>query len=127
MIAIVGEIQRFVRTCGRAMRTNEHVLTPGLDEVAVFVENDHRVRPSIEDIHVVVCVSYYTCDLTPLVAIGNRLPIHGNFILKLATAQLYCGAHTALLFGSISLRIDIRLSAFDNRRPDYIIKTPWLE
>jgi hypothetical protein len=56
MVAVVGEPDRAVRRHEHAMRTQEHTLAPGAQQVAAAVEHAHRMFAAVEGIDVVVLV-----------------------------------------------------------------------
>ena len=57
VVAVVRTKHRPVRRHRDPVRSWEYALAPGLDEIAVLVEHDHRVLAPVERVHVVVIVT----------------------------------------------------------------------
>ena len=69
VVAVVGQEYRPVGRHGDPVRAGEHPLAPGLDEVAILVEHDHRVLAPIERVHVVVSVAAHGSHLSERIAV----------------------------------------------------------
>ncbi len=72
VIAIVGEVDRVVRREVQPMRMLEDALAPGAQDIAVAVENDHRMVAAVKRIDIVVAIDAYRGDIV-------QAPIRGPF------------------------------------------------
>ena len=63
VVAVIGAIQRLVRADMQPVRPVEQVFAPGIQQVAVAVEHDHRVLAAIEDIDPVLRVDRHRRDI----------------------------------------------------------------
>src|SRR5437867_7807429 len=91
--AIIHAVHHIVRTNMDTMRPGaEHALTPGAQEVAIAVKDDHRVLATIEDVDIVLGVHCRASHIDELPAGWELFPIfHG---LKEQHATTDDGGHS---------------------------------
>lgn len=76
MTRVLDDVDEAVRTDVDSVGAAAvEALAPGLEEVAVLVELQHRVRPAHEDVDVVVAVDGDSGDLVELVALWDFRPV----------------------------------------------------
>ena len=71
----------------QAVRTVEYPFTPGAQEAAVAIEDDHRVRTAIEHVDIVVAIDADRTHVAVPPAGGQLPPALGNLIAKRAFTQ----------------------------------------
>ena len=85
--AVVGEVERLVRADMDAVGARIFSLTPGPQEIALAVEDDHRVLAAVEHIDLVLAVDRYGRDIAKLPSVGQLRPVLDDPITVLAAAQ----------------------------------------
>src|SRR2546430_2761435 len=88
MAAIVGQVDRGVEADVDTVRPRVLPLAPGAQEIALAVENHHRVVAAIEGVDVVVSVDPDRGDLFERPAVGQFRPILYDAVLEIAAADL---------------------------------------
>ena len=83
VVAVVRAVQGVVRPGGDPVSTAENSFSPRLDEIAVLVEDDHRVVAPAEDVHVVLGVSHDAGHLPPADSGRRLLPAYNHFVREL--------------------------------------------
>ena len=83
MVAVVGAEDVAVGRHGNAVGAGKDALAPGLKEVAVLVEHNHRVVAAIEGVHVVVGVATHGGHLPEGITGGQLAPALLNFVGEL--------------------------------------------
>src|SRR5207253_672879 len=71
----------------KAMRAMEQALAPALDEVAVAVQDDHRMGAAVEHVDAIPAVDGDGGDILEVPAVRQRRPILDHAITMLARAQ----------------------------------------
>ena len=85
--AVVGEVERLVRADMDAVGARILSLTPGPQEIALAVEDDHRVLAAVEHIDLVPAVHRYGRDIAKLPAVGQLRPVLDDPVTVFAAAQ----------------------------------------
>jgi hypothetical protein len=94
MAAIVGQEHCVVGSHMDVVGPRILAFAPGMQEIALAAEDDHRVLAAIEDIDVVVAVDPDPADLFEGPAIGQFRPVGTDAVSELATSD----DHRQLLF-----------------------------
>ena len=87
VVAVVRTVQGVVRPGSDPVSTAEHTLSPRLDEVAVLVEDDHRVVAPAEDVHVVLGVGDDARHFPPADPGRRLLPADNHFVRELPASE----------------------------------------
>jgi hypothetical protein len=66
---------------------HEHAFAPGVQELAVLVEDDHGMGAAIEDVHAVFRIARNTRDFDERPALGHLLPALQHLVFDLVLAQ----------------------------------------
>src|SRR5260221_8443292 len=74
VVAVIGAIDRFVRPHMDAVGTMEQPLAPGGEEIALAVEDHHRMGAAIEDVDAVAMVDADSGNLLQRPAVGQLAP-----------------------------------------------------
>src|SRR5690242_6381119 len=82
----------------QAVGAREHAFTPGSDEIALAVENHHRMFAAVEDVDAVLAVDAYGGDVGELPAVRQLAPVFDDAVTMLARAQNGRHVRPPLLF-----------------------------
>src|SRR6185437_1347062 len=74
MVAVIGAPDRLVRPHVDAVRAMEQPLAPRGEEIALAIEDDHRVGAAIEDVDAVAMIDGDPRDLLQRPAVGQPAP-----------------------------------------------------
>ena len=81
MVAVIGQPERFVRRHEDAMRPHEDALAPAAQQIAVAVEDAHRMLAAVEGIDIVVLVDADRRDIGVEFVAGRQFrPALGNLV-----------------------------------------------
>src|SRR5690606_20018827 len=86
-----------------AVSVGEHPLAPRPQEVALAVEDHHRMFRAVEDVDVVVPVDPHRRDVAEGPALGQRAPVLDDAVPVVALAQYH--AHVVPSLSKASIRI----------------------
>ena len=87
MPAVVGQIDRIVRSHMDAVRPRVLALAPRPQEISPSVEHDDRVLATVEDIDVIVVVDPDRSDLLERPPLGELRPILDDAVFEIAGAD----------------------------------------
>src|SRR5436305_1393464 len=87
MVAIISAVEVIVGVDMEPVRAVEEALAPARDEVAVAVEDHHRMGAAVEHIDAIAAVNGNGGDIAEIPAVWQLGPILNHAIAMLARAQ----------------------------------------